>query len=195
MIVLILVNVFCLVSGSIMLIQATEYMSFGADFVEQEKTCWCWAASAQNSARWEVNTSRDQYSAVRKIKGSWWNPYPNVGGSLEDMENAAEYISEGTEEYERTKCSTTSGVKSFEFLRNEVRNLDVTIVVGGYYDADQNRTGGHACICIGYSIDDAGQEYLLIYNPWDGTRSKVLYTTFLNGYGSRQYDGTVWNVE
>lgn len=162
---------------------------------KQAKDRWCWAASAENSVRWEMSITRDQYDAVKKIKGTpIIEPYPNVGGTLADIKNAAEYISENTESYSKTALSQYRGVKSFLFLRDEVKNGDVTILVAGYYDSEGNRYGGHAVTCTGYSTSgDISQIY--IYDPLDGSTSLVKYGYFSNGFGSRNYDGTVWNAE
>lgn len=162
---------------------------------KQAKTNWCWAASAENSVRWERSITRDQYDAVKKIKGIVIiNPYPNVGGSIADIKKAAEYISKNKESYSKTALSTSSGVKSFEFLKNEVKNSDVTILVGGYYDSKGKRNGGHVVTCTGYSIS-GNSNVLTIYDPWDGSTSNVKYSYFKDGFGSRKYDGTVYNAE
>ena len=45
---------------------------------QQEQTNWCWAASAENSVRYEMKNPRTQKSAVNKIKGTTRDAYPNV---------------------------------------------------------------------------------------------------------------------
>ena len=73
-------------------ISAVTGYRFIYDMVPQEKSNWCWAASAENAVRWEMKISRTQKDAVRKIKGTIFNQYPNEGGSLEEIVKAAEYI-------------------------------------------------------------------------------------------------------
>lgn len=162
------------------------------NMVKQEKTNWCWAASAENSVRYEMSNPRTQKSAVNKLKGTSKNAYPNVGGTLSDIKKAAEYISRNTESYFNSSLSRSS-VKSFDFLKKEVSSGNVTILVGGYYNGS-TRNGGHAVTMIGYDVT-GGKNYLQIYDPWDGTIKKCTYSNFKSGFGNRQYDGTVWNVE
>lgn len=183
------------ISMTSVITEAESARSFSYTQKKQAKTNWCWAASAENSVRWEMNITRDQYDAVKKIKGTpIFDPYPNVGGTLADMKNAAEYISKNTESYCKTALSPYSGVKSFLFLRDEVKEGDVTILVAGYYDSKGNRNGGHAVTCTGYSTV-GNMDKIYIYDPWDGSTSVIQYGFFSNGFGSRRYDGTVWNAE
>lgn len=88
------------------------------DMVKQEKTNWCWAASAENSVRYEMKNPRTQKSAVNKIKGTTKEAYPNVGGTLSDIKKAAVYISRNTESYFNSSLSRSS-VKSFDFLKRK----------------------------------------------------------------------------
>lgn len=81
-----------------------------ATFIKQEKSLWCWAASAENAVRcelWENLPERTQRDAVRYLKGTLFNSYPNVSGNFNDIKEAAEYISMDTLEY------TTSGKKTY----------------------------------------------------------------------------------
>ncbi|MBE5890172.1 MAG: hypothetical protein E7282_04290 [Lachnospiraceae bacterium] len=175
-------------------ISAVTGSYFSYDKVPQEKSMWCWAASAENAVQWEMKISRHQKDAVRKIKGSIFNKYPNVGGSLSDTVKAAEYISENKEDYACTKLSTTDA-KPYSFLKREIQDYsNVIVLFGGYYDGNE-RTGGHAITCHGY-YEKNNVKYLWIYDPWDGgDERKLPYSQLVNGYGGRRYDGTVFNME
>ena len=44
---------------------------------KQEKSNWCWVASARNSVHNEMDNHRTQKAAVMHIKGTLLNWYPN----------------------------------------------------------------------------------------------------------------------
>ena len=81
-------------------------------YVVQDKSNWCWAASAENAIIWEMSPELTQWDAVYQLKGYSGNPYPNVGGSIFDSRDAAEYISAYTENY-----YAIENKKSFYFLQ------------------------------------------------------------------------------
>ena len=186
------VAMFVSIAYMVGLIAEAKGIKLSYDMVKQQKTNWCWAASAENSVRYEMKNPRTQKSAVNKIKGTTRDAYPNVGGTLSDIKKAAVYISRNTESYFNSSLSRSS-VKSFDCLKKEVSSGNVTILVAGYYNGS-TRTGGHAVTMIGYDIT-GGKNYLQIYDPWDGTINKCTYSNFKSGFGNRQYDGTVWNQE
>lgn len=171
-------------------ISATSSQSLSYTMVNQAKTNWCWAASAENSARGSyqyrlaATPSRSQWDAVYHIKGNSSNQHPNVAGSISDIEEAAEYIARG-----KFNWGSSNSKKSFNTLKSQIIEYK-TPVVGGSYSSG----GGHAITCIGYKINDSGTQYIRIYDPWDGTRAYTKYTDFCNGtgYASLSYRATCW---
>lgn len=157
------------------------------DYVEQQKTNWCWAATAENAIIWEGSPTRDQADAVRYIKGTLLNPYPNEGGSLNDMRNAAEYISKNTEEY-----TAVATVKNFSFISEQIYNEHPVLAAAGYYNAGV-RTGGHATLIVGWDIS-TGAQRITYFDSIDGKYHTCSYAAFCNGsFNDRIYDGTCYH--
>lgn len=158
-----------------------------AGYVIQDKSNWCWAASAENAIIWEMSPTRDQWDAVYHIKGWLLNPYPNVSGSIFDSRDAAEYISKNTEEYIATESS-----KSFAFVSEQVYNSHPVINGAGYYSSGV-RNGGHATVIVGWS-NATGTNRITYYDSITDTRETCTFTAFCNGtYNSRRYDQTCYN--
>ena len=158
-------------------------------FEKQEKTNWCWVASALNSVHYETSSNRTQKAAVMYIKGTVLNWYPNEGGTIAEIEEAAEYISKGTENYTGTDSETP-----FVFLRNEVNYNNVTIICAGRYSGDV-RTGGHAVAVTGYYTSGT-EEYITYYDPMTGSNKTCSYSELCNNAVSGgRYDKTCFNNE
>ncbi len=156
----------------------------------QQMTKWCWVASAKNSAKYTINTSITQSEAVDHIKGS----IGNYGGTLTDIELAAEYISMYLMSYQNCGISTTSGVKSFSYLTDKVDQGLVTILVAGKY-VNGVRESGHAVTMHGYFSYGSYASMIWYYDPWpdDNTDYECTYSSFVNGsFNGRMYDGTVF---
>ena len=83
------VAMFVSIAYMVGLIAEAKGIKLSYDMVKQQKTNWCWAASAENSVRYEMKNPRTQKSAVNKIKGTTRDAYPNVGGTLSDIKKAA----------------------------------------------------------------------------------------------------------
>lgn len=159
-------------------------------FEKQEKSNWCWAASAFNSAQYETKLHRTQKSAVKHLKGTSSDPYPNLTGTISEIEQAAEYISFKLENY-----YGSSGTRSFDFLKNQVDLDNITIASAGYYN-NNIRNGGHAVVITGYYISSNNEQSLVYFDPFDGISYTCTYTEFCNGsYNSRRYDATCHNTE
>lgn len=155
-------------------------------FQTQEKTNWCWVACARNSVRFERSVLRSQTAAVKKVKGA----NVNEGGTIAEIEKAAEYISYSNEDYD-----AISKKLSFVNLKSQVKRNNITIACAGYYDSNNVRNGGHAVVIIGYVVNSNGN-YVQYFDPWDGIPYICSYTQFCNGsYNNRKYDFTVYNNE
>ncbi len=158
-------------------------------FEKQEKTKWCWVASARNSVHYETDNHRTQKAAVYHIKGSLLNWYPNETGTIYEIEEAAEYISKDTEDYYAVESTL-----SFVQLQMEVDYSNATIATAGYYN-NGVRTGGHAVVIYGYYISGT-DEYILYHDPLDNTTHTCLYSDFCDGsYNSAIYEHTCINFE
>ena len=174
------------VNTTLDIVSAASSKTLSYTMVKQDKTNWCWAASAENSVRGTYKyhlgstPSRDQWDAVEYIKGS----YVNSGGTIIEIKIAADHISNN-----KYRWSSAGSTKTFDFLKGRITNY-VTPVIAGYYSSG----GGHAMTCVGYKIDSSNTEYIKIYDPWDGTKTYTKYTSYCNGtgYKSLTYSATCW---
>ncbi len=154
----------------------------------QDKDKWCWAASAENAIIWEGASGRTQWDAVKYLKGTFLDPYPNYSGSIYDSAAAAEYISNNTETYTAVEAK-----EAYSFLGQQIWDRHPVIVGAGYYDSSGNRNGGHATLIIGYTFD--GIEEITYYDSLTGTTETCTYTQFCDGsYNKRKYDQTCYNT-
>lgn len=162
----------------------------GDGFEKQEKSNWCWVACARNSVHHETSSHRTQKEAVRHIKGTLLNWYPNETGTILEIEEAAEYISKDTEAY-------TGVYQTLEYriLKSEVEYSNATIACVGYYNSNNVRTGGHAVTIAGYYLSDT-DEYINYHDPLTGEFNTCEFSRFCNGeiYGGI-YDQTCINNE
>lgn len=162
-----------------------------AKYVKQQKTNWCWAASAENSVRYERKIKRTQKDAVKKLKGWLLNPHPNIGGNAKDIKEAAEYISSGKENY-----SYLNKQETFNFLKRQVHIKNVPIIIYDYYKGKQ-KTTRHAVAVIGYN--DANDS-IRVYDSDDGQKHWYDYKTLCNGKIkinklNAKYSSTIFNLD
>ncbi len=159
-----------------------------ASYVAQAKDNWCWAASAENAIIWENTGStltRTQYDAVWYLKGSPWNPHPDIAGSIYDSQKAAEYISSNTIAYTASETK-----ESYSFLCEEIFESHPVIVGAGYYTSSGIRNGGHATLITGWSTA-SGKNYLTYFDSATNTYETCTYNAFCDGtYNNRKYDQT-----
>lgn len=146
-------------------------------------------ACARNSVHHETTSHRTQKEAVRYLKGSILNWYPDVRGDIVDIKEAAEYISKNTESYTWSAHS-----KSFTFLKNQVDYSNATIAgIVTYKNGEQ--IGGHVVVITGYYISNEDND-INYYDPADGTFNTCSYSEFCDGYiRDRQYEATCYNNE
>lgn len=162
-----------------------------ANWVKQQKSNWCWAASAENSVLFEKKITRHQKDAVKEIKGFFPNYYPNCMGGIKDIKEAAEYISKGTENY-----SYLNEKRPYTFLKKQVYCDNVTIVGYGYYQGKERNTGHYVSV-IGYN--DNGQK-IIYFDSANGktitySYNKLTDGTLKTGKFSIKYDQTVYNLD
>ena len=160
-------------------------------FEKQEKSNWCWVASAHNSVHYETKLHRTQKAAVKHLKGTSTEPYPNLPGTVSEIEQAAEYISWNREYY-----ISSYSAKNFDFLKRQVDLDNVTIASAGYYNNNNVRTSGHAVVITGYYISNNNEYSIVYFDPWDEISYTCTYTEFCNGaFNNRRYDATCYNME
>lgn len=159
-------------------------------FEEQEKSNWCWVACARNSVHHETSNHRTQKAAVMHIKGGILNWYPNVKGTIADIEEAAEYISKDTESY------TSENAKfAFSKFKEQVEYSNATIACAALYDSDGERVTGHCMLVIGYYIS-GNNNYLVYHDPANNSTYTCLFSEFLNGsFNGKKYEATCYNTE
>ena len=152
----------------------SAYISGG--YVPQQKTNWCWAASAENACIAENHHSYNQYYAVQTLKGTMENPYPNVSGTIIDAANAVGVISAGYLNY------TYDYSLSFSSLADKIYNSYP--VISGLLSSG----GGHAVLIIGWDTS-TGTQKITYYDPWaSGSYHTCTFSSFCDGsYNSMQY--------
>lgn len=147
----------------------------------QEKTMWCWVASARMVGNYcNSSNSRTQSDMVTYVKGS---PI-NEGGTDYEIEEAIEYICS------RDAIATYNNL-SFTEAWNEVMTGDPFIA-----HVTWNGGGGHAITC--YAFDKENFNGLAFFHdPWENTASyDVTYDILLSGCnlptGSGRCTSAVW---
>lgn len=159
----------------------------------QERSQWCWVASAETSAKHLVNNARTQSNTVTFVKGS---PV-NESGTIAETAAAANYFS--LNRYNYVGVNHTYSIAMF---KGQIMSNRMPIVCAGRYNESGNRTGGHATVAymvtyntdgtrgFGYYDPDAG-----IYPPGDkkGRNHICSFEAFCNGsYNGRIYDQTIF---
>lgn len=158
------------------------------EYLKQQKSNWCWAATAENAIIWEMSPTRDQADAVKKIKGSLLNPHPNESGTIYEMRDAAEYISNNTKSY-----TATNSTKSFNFISERIYKHHPVLTGAGYYNGSGTRTGGHATLIIGWDTS-TGTQRIVYFDPNDGSYKTCSFADFCSGsFNGREYDQTCYN--
>ena len=163
--------------------------SLNANYVTQAKSCWCWAASAENAIIYEYpQKPYTQWDAVRYIKGSFLDLYPDTGGTIFEAGAAATYISNNTEFY-----SSSETTKTYSFLKNEINSNHPVIVSSGYYSGGL-RTGGHDTLIIGWA-EYNGEENVSYFDPDLCSYEVCTFSSFCDGsYNGGMYEFTSYNI-
>lgn len=142
--------------------------TFTAISEKQEKSNWCWVATARGMARGEVFVGKSQTDAVIAVKGK----NVNEGGTVKELEAAAEYFSPGV--------NFTVRYKAFTF--NEIVNsIEAGHIVGanwGYYYGTV-RNGGHSVFIVGYNSNN-GQQIVVYCEPLIGEIVQKNYSEFVS---------------
>lgn len=157
--------------------------------IQQEKSNWCWAASAEMQGRWAYsNATKTQWDIVRHLKGSWYYWYPNVGGSVNDTRLASESVTNNTQSFSSTTTMTMAQIRA------SIINVNPKPIIGGYvyYDENGTRIGGHMVVINGSYTESFG-DTLGYIDPLDATQHWCTYDAFLDGsYNGGIYEVSVW---
>lgn len=135
-------------------------------FVKQEKTNWCWAATAQMTGKCVYPSSNvTQTQIVVHVKGEDVNKPANPN----ETADGTMYATNDT-----TSFSGELGAMSFRSVKNCInKGRPVQPLVN-------NGVTGHYYVIYGYNEASNG-DYLYIADPWDGYGKYVSYLDFVNG--------------
>ena len=159
------------------------------NYVKQEKSNWCWVASAENACICTGNHDHNQYFAVYVLKGTHQNPYPNYTGSISESASAVGLISSNELSFIGEYNS-----KTFSFLAEEIYTGYPVITAGGYYNDDNERQGGHAVLTIGWTNAHSVNEIVYFDSSGNGSYHTCTFEGFCNGtYNTRKYDQTAYH--
>ncbi|MCR5531577.1 MAG: hypothetical protein K6F26_06995 [Lachnospiraceae bacterium] len=152
-----------------------------ASYTTQQKSNWCWVATAQNATIQEGCNIYDQYYAVYILKGATPDFYPNVPGTIGDAKSAAEIICDHALTY------TTAGAKTFAFISDKIYNGHS--IMAGYTYVYNGSTYGHMVLLMGWNTS-SGTEKVKFFDPGNGCYYTVTYAAFCSG----MYNGSVYNA-
>lgn len=146
---------------------AKGYATFYAISEHQERSNWCWVASARGAARAETTVTATQSDGVRYVKGS----VINEKGTRDETEQAAEYFSPNSDFVQY------GGPLSFNQIKVCIDNGHLVMTL--FFPGTGNpKTSGHAIFVIGYDDDNDGAEMIRYCETNDGTTKWYLYEVF-----------------
>ena len=125
--------------------------TLGINRVQQEKDNWCWAACGEMIGTYvNSNSTEDQWSIVKKIKGTIFNQYPDKGASDAEVEKAIEVGSANAVNY-----TYNNSVRSFANHQSDIDN--------GYPICVQMQwsSGKHVVVAAGYKTGTQNMLYLI----------------------------------
>lgn len=191
MLSLILVYILCIQSITA-IPQITKYAIKNFIGYEQQKSNWCWVASAECSGKFfNPNTTKTQRSVVHAIKRiSDTDNNDNFTGTVYDIESAAILFTFFPNQPHNYKGFE----KKFSFvaLKAQMMKGVIPIVSSGTYNNNNVRVQGHATpICSTMNVGSTSKiiEY---YDPSNGKKYSCTYEKFCDGsYNGRRYDRTV----
>ncbi len=147
----------------------------------QEKTNWCWAASAQSSAKHMVSSAKTQTDAVVFVKGS----NVNEGGTIFETARAANYFT-------NNKYVYTGYERKFSYVlfKAQIMANQIPIVFMGKYKYTI-RVRGHAVTVHALYQGNKNEIILTYYDPWEDRDFQISYDNFCDNPNTGvQYDYT-----
>ena len=181
----------------------------------QQTSVWCWVACARMmSSKYQIPQISQAAAAVKiKLTAKTLNPTqqqitesstrdPNttdddITGNGADIEAAIEYLL-GVE----TSYSAWQKIYTESTLRSLLDAGNYVVLRRGKYNANKERTNGHATVVIGYRFDNTSGIYLYeIYDPWKpniGSTYERSYSSICDGSnrpyaGDPQNDNSIWD--
>lgn len=138
---------------------------------QQEKTKWCWAATAQMTGKFVYPSSTaTQTQIVIHVKGS----NINSGATIYETANGTMYATNDT-------ITFAAALAPFEFeLVKEYIDANLPIQPLVHKTYSDGTKSGHYYVIRGYS-KTTYSSYLYLIDPWDGSGKFVSYDNFLNG--------------
>lgn len=147
----------------------------------QEKTKWCWVASAQCSGKHMVASNRTQTDAVIYVFGV----DVNITGEMEHIAKAANYFT-----FNRYNYVGQEKKYSYVLFKVQLMNNQIPIAAAGYYNGNV-RKGGHATPVHALYQGNNNEIVLTYYDPGINKDYYITYDNFCNGsVNGRKYDYT-----
>ncbi len=143
----------------------------------QQNSMWCWAASAETSAKHIAPSSKTQAEAVCYVKGST----DDQSGDIEDIAYAANFFmaySNGNAHY-----VSYNGAKNFTFLKAQVM-ADKEPIIGGWEYLSSSNWNNHATVVYKVIESDDGAKGVGYYDPFSNDFHICSYNNFCNGTSS-----------
>ncbi len=121
--------------------------TFYAISEKQQKSNWCWIATARGIARGEKTVRKSQSDGVIAVKGS----NVNEGGKASDIEKGAEYFANGL------NFTVLLRELTYYEIVNKINSGHLIGVTWGYYVNGMSRHG-HAIYIVGYNNNNGAQK-------------------------------------
>jgi hypothetical protein len=167
-----------LFSTSVFAITGFKFNSVVAQ--QQEKSNWCWAATASMAAKYLGVNNATQSNIVTAVFGSAWN----FAGSIYD-------IRDGLDAFDIYSVPNTSPV-SFLQITNDIDMGSNVIALVDF--TDPNQFFGHAFLIRGYYFDTSvGHQNIYYIDPQDASAHVNSYSSF-NSNSSWYWKHTVYNI-
>ena len=137
---------------------------------KQEKSNWCWIATARGIASLSALVHNTQAEGVAAVKGS----VKNVGGKAKDIEAGAEFFSDGL------NFTVISRPLTFNEIKKEIDKGHLIGVTWGYYIGNVSMHG-HAVFIVGYNDND-GNENVVYCETDSGKILQKPYSEIVSKY-------------
>ena len=145
----------------------------------QERSNWCWAASAQCSGYYLNPVPLTQTGAVLSVKGR----VIDEAGSIFEIAEAANYFTMNKYNYVGYEQAFPIALFSGKIMKKHI-----PIACGGYYRGTR-RTGGHATPVHMVYVANDNSKLIGYYDPADNKSYQCYFNAFCDGsYNNRRYD-------
>ena len=162
----------------------------------QQKSNWCWAASARMLSFSYYDVTKTQTQAVVYVKGADIND----GGTVYEAMEAASYYQNGANNLVAYEWK----IYSEQNIRRFIDDGHPIYIGRGWYDYNNEkyiRSGGHATVIFGYIWNEKYNRYdYLIRDPWPVNEGKTLIMSYqklvnslnLPSNSEEDSDGGIW---